>query len=411
MTEINLILLGTFMFTFIIFLLVMLILFARSRLVASGNASVIINDDTEHKFVVPVGNKLMNVLADQKIYVPSACGGGGTCGQCRVVIKEGGGHVLPTETSKLTRREIRDQCRLSCQVAVRDDMKIEIPPEVFSSKKWFCTVRSNHNVTTFIKELILELPEGEDVHFRAGGYVQVDAPPHSIHYRDFEIDEDYRVEWDKYDLWKYASKVDEPVFRAYSMANYPDEKGIIVLNVRIAVPPAYKPDAPPGKVSSYLFSLKQGDRVSISGPFGEFFARDTDNEMIFVGGGAGMAPLRSHIFDQLKRLQTKRKVSFWYGARTLRETFYVDDFNELQERYDNFEWHISLSRPHLMEEWKGYKGYVQNCLYDLYLKDHPAPEDCEYYLCGPPALVASVVMMLDGLGVEPENIMYDDFGG
>lgn len=411
MSEISLVVLSTTIFTLIIFLLVLLILFARSRLVATGNVTLEINDDPEHRLIVPVGNKLMNTLADHKIYVPSACGGGGTCGQCRVVIREGGGDVLPTEKSNLTRRELRDQYRLSCQIAVKEDMQLEIPPQVFESKKWTCTVRSNRNVTTFIKELVLELPSGEDVNFQAGGYVQVDAPRHAVRYKDFAIDDEYRPEWDKFDLWRYVSRVDEPVFRAYSMVNYPEEKGIIVLNIRIALPPHFKPDAPPGKVSSYLFSLKPGDTVTISGPFGEFFAQDTDNEMIFVGGGAGMAPLRSIIFDQLKRIKTRRKISFWYGARTLRETFYIDDFNRLEQEHNNFSWHISLSRPHLMQEWKGYTGYVQHCLYDLYLKDHPAPEDCEYYLCGPPALVASVVMMLDNLGVEPESIFYDDFGG
>jgi Na+-transporting NADH:ubiquinone oxidoreductase subunit F len=411
MTGINLVVLGTVMFTLIIFFLVLLIVFARSRLVAAGSVTIDINDNPEHRLNVPVGNKLMNVLADNKIYVASACGGGGTCGQCRVVVREGGGDVLPTEKSNLSRREIRDHCRLSCQLAVKEDLKLEIPPQVFESRKWTCTVRSNQNVTTFIKELVLELPAGEDVNFRSGGYVQIEASPHVVRYKAFTIDDQYRSEWDKYDLWKYISIVEEPVFRAYSMVNYPDEKGVIILNVRIALPPQYKPDAPPGKVSSYLFSLKPGDTVTIFGPFGEFFAQDTDNEMIFVGGGAGMAPLRSIIFDQLKRVRTKRKISFWYGARTIRETFYIDDFNRLQQEHDNFSWHICLSRPHLMQEWKGYTGYVQHGLYDLYLKDHPAPEDCEYYLCGPPALVASVVQMLDSLGVEPESILYDDFGG
>jgi Na+-transporting NADH:ubiquinone oxidoreductase subunit F len=411
MTGINLVVLGTVMFTLIIFFLVLLIVFARSRLVAAGSVTIDINDNPEHRLNVPVGNKLMNVLADNKIYVASACGGGGTCGQCRVVVREGGGDVLPTEKSNLSRREIRDHCRLSCQLAVKEDLKLEIPPQVFESRKWTCTVRSNQNVTTFIKELVLELPAGEDVNFRSGGYVQIEASPQVVRYKAFTIDDQYRSEWDKYDLWKYISIVEEPVFRAYSMVNYPDEKGVIILNVRIALPPQYKPDAPPGKVSSYLFSLKPGDTVTIFGPFGEFFAQDTDNEMIFVGGGAGMAPLRSIIFDQLKRVRTKRKISFWYGARTIRETFYIDDFNRLQQEHDNFSWHICLSRPHLMQEWKGYTGYVQHGLYDLYLKDHPAPEDCEYYLCGPPALVASVVQMLDSLGVEPESILYDDFGG
>jgi Na+-transporting NADH:ubiquinone oxidoreductase subunit F len=290
-------------------------------------------------------------------------------------------------------------------------MKLEIPPEVFETKKWACTVRSNRNVASFIKELILELPEGEDLDFSAGDYVQTEAPPHVIRYKDFVIEEEYRPAWDKFNLWRFESIVEEPVFRAYSMANYPDEKGILVLNVRISSPPPYDPDLPPGQMSSYLFSLKKGDRVTVSGPYGDFCAQETDNEMIFVGGGSGMAPLRSIIFDQLKRIKTKRKISFWYGARTLREAFYVDDFTKLAEEHDNFEFHIALSRPHLMQTWEGYTGYVQHCLNDLYLKDHPSPEDCEYYICGPPALVASVIKYLDNMGVEPESIFFDDFGG
>ena len=409
MTGFSLILISVIMFTFVILVLVSIILFAKSKLVPSGDATLIINDNPDLTLTVAVGDKLMNTLAGQKIFVPSACGGGGTCGQCKVDIIEGGGDVLPTEKSKLTRRQIHDHCRLACQVAVKGDMKLEIPAEIFETKKWECTVRSNQNVASFIKELVLELPEGEQVDFRAGGYIQIEAPPHVVHYKDFIIEDEYRPDWDKFDLWKYVSTVEEPVTRAYSMANYPDEKGIIMLNVRIATPPPYKPDAPPGKMSSYIFSLKPGDKVTISGPYGEFFAQETDNEIIVAGGGAGMAPLRSLVFDQLKRVRTTRKVSFWYGARALREAFYIDEFNKLAEENDNFEWHMALSRPEA--DWKGYSGYVHQCMLDLYLKDHEAPEDCEYYLCGPPALVASVVKMLDNLGVEPENIFYDDFGG
>jgi Na+-transporting NADH:ubiquinone oxidoreductase subunit F len=294
---------------------------------------------------------------------------------------------------------------------VKGDLKLEIPAEVFESKKWVCTVRSNHNVASFIKELILELPEGEDLGFRAGGYIQTEAPPHIVRYSDFIIEEEYKPDWDKYKLWQYLSIVEEPIFRAYSMANSPDEKGVVVLNVRIATPPPYKPDAPPGQMSSYLFSLKHGDKVTISGPYGDFFAQETDNEMLFIGGGAGMAPLRSIIFDQLKGVKTKRKISFWYGARSLREAFYLEDFYRLADEHDNFDFHIALSRPHPMQAWTGYKGYVQHCIDDLYLKNHTAPEDCEYYVCGPPALLASVIKYLDSMGVEPENIFYDDFGG
>ncbi len=411
MTGFSLIALGTAMFTLIIMVLVTVILLARSKLVATGNARILINDEPERSLTVPLGGKLLNVLAENKIYLASACGGGGTCGQCKVQVLEGGGSILPTERSMINRREARERYRLSCQVPVKANMSIQVPVEVFSIKKWECTVRTNHNVATFIKELILELPEGEHVDFRAGGYIQIEAPLHVVNFRDLIIDEEYRPDWDRFDLWRYVSKVHEPVVRAYSMANYPDEKGIIMLNVRIATPPPFKPDAPPGKMSSYIFSLRPGDKVTISGPYGEFFARDTDAEMVFVGGGAGMAPMRSHIFDQLRRIKTKRKLSFWYGARSLRETFYVDDFDMLAKENENFEWHVALSDPLPEDNWEGYKGFIHQVLYNNYLKDHPAPEDCEYYLCGPPMMSAVVVKTLDDLGVEPEDIFYDDFGG
>ena len=411
MTGISLITLAVATFTLLILVLVLIILAAKSKLVASGPATLTINDTPELSLTVPAGGKLLNTLADNKIYLASACGGGGTCGECRVVIREGAGDVLPTEKSKLTRRQIHDQFRLSCQVPVKNSMKLEIPPEALETKKWICTVRSNRNVASFIKELVLELPAGEEVNFRSGGYIQAEAQPHMVRYRDILIEDEYKPDWDKYNLWQFVSTAEEPVIRAYSMVNYPDEKGIIILNVRIATPPLDEPDIPPGKMSSYLFSLKPGAEVTISGPYGEFFAQETDNEMHFIGGGAGMAPLRSIIFDQLKRVKTSRKISFWYGARSMREAFYVDDFTKLAEDHDNFEFYLALSRPHLMQEWKGYKGYVQHCLNDLCLKDHSAPEDCEYYICGPPALNASVIMYLDSMGVEPENIFYDDFGG
>ncbi|RME88371.1 MAG: NADH:ubiquinone reductase (Na(+)-transporting) subunit F [Candidatus Hydrogenedentota bacterium] len=407
----NEILLGMFMFTLVVVLLVVVIIFARSKLVAEGNVKIIVNDDEEHAIEAPAGGKLLFVLAEHNLFVPSACGGGGTCGQCKVKVLEGGGEILPTELSQITKKEAREGYRLSCQVAVKNDLKIEVPKEVFGIKKWDCTVRSNHNVATFIKELVLNLPEGEDVNFRAGGYIQIEAPPHEVSFTDFDIDEEYRDEWDKYNLWRYKSVVKEPIMRAYSMANYPLEKGIIMLNVRIATPPPNKPDAPPGKMSSYIFSLKPGDHVTISGPYGEFFAKDTDNEMVFIGGGAGMAPMRSHIFDQLKRLHTKRKITFWYGARSLREMFYVDDFNKLQEEHENFKWFVALSDPKPEDNWTGYTGFIHQVLYDNYLKDHPAPEDCEYYICGPPMMLSAVINMLHDLGVEDENILYDDFGG
>jgi Na+-transporting NADH:ubiquinone oxidoreductase subunit F len=406
----GLIVLSVAMFTAIILALTLIILLARSKLVSSGKVRIVINDDPGRSLTVAPGAKLLFALADEKIFVPSACGGGATCGECKVRVHEGGGSILPTETSLVTRGEAREGYRLSCQVAVREDLKITVPAEIFSIREWECTVRSNDNVATFIKELVLELPEGEEVDFRAGGYVQVECGPHTVSYGDFDIGEEYRGDWDRFDMWRYLSKVDETVFRAYSMANYPGEKGIIMLNVRIASPPPPMPDVPPGKMSSWIFGLKPGDSVTISGPYGEFFARETENEMIFVGGGAGMAPLRSHILDQFRRLDSRRKISFWYGARSLREAFYAEDFNELAEEKENFSWNLALSDPQPGDDWEGPTGFIHQVLYGRYLKDHPAPEDCEYYLCGPPMMIAAVVQMLEDLGVEPENIMFDDFG-
>ena len=411
MTDTNLILLSVVMFIAIVLALVALILFARSQLVATGNAVITINEDPEKAITIPVGDKLLNALSAKKIFLPSACGGGGTCGECKVVITDGGGDVLATEKSKLSRGQIRDQYRLSCQVAVKQDLKIEVPAEVFEIKKWTCKVRSNHNVATFIKELILELPEGENVDFRAGGYIQIECPPHLVKYQDFDVEEEFREDWDKYKIWQYVSKVDEEVVRAYSMANYPEEKGIIMLNVRVASPPPRLPDVPPGKMSSYIFNLKPGDEVVISGPYGEFFAKKTQAEMVFIGGGAGMAPMRSHIFDQLKRLKSDRKISFWYGARSLRECFYDDDYDMLASENQNFDWHLALSDPQPEDNWEGYTGFIHNVLFEQYLKDHEAPEDCEYYMCGPPMMNAAVVKMLSDLGVEKDNIFLDDFGG
>ncbi len=411
MEGISLVLLGVVFFTIIVLLLVVVILFAKSKLVATGNAHITINENPENSIDVPIGGKLLNALAEKEIYLPSACGGGGTCGECKCVITDGGGDVLPTEKSKLNRKQIREGYRLSCQVAVKDDMKIEVPPEVFDIKKWECTVKSNRNVATFIKELVLQLPEGEHVDFRAGGYIQIEAPPHVVHYKDFEIEDEYKGDWDKYNMWRFVSKVDEHIVRAYSMANYPEEKGLIMLNVRIASPPPNMPDVPPGQMSSFIFNLKPGDKVTISGPYGEFFAKDTDNEMVFIGGGAGMAPMRSHIFDQLKRIHSKRKMTFWYGGRSMREIFYQEDFDELQDKNENFKWHIALSEPLPEDNWNGLTGFIHQVLLDNYLSKHKAPEDCEFYLCGPPMMNSAVLKMLDDLGVEPENIMLDDFGG
>ncbi len=401
--------LGVVLFTLIVIALVSVILMARSRLVSTGNVNITING--EKTISVPAGGKLLQTLAAEKLFVPSACGGGGTCAQCRVKVHSGGGSILPTEESHITKREASCGDRLSCQVAVKQDMEIEVPEEVFGVKKWECTVRSNDNVATFIKALVLELPEGEDVNFRAGGYIQIAAPPHKLGYKDFDVAEEYREDWDKFNLWRYESVVNEPIERAYSMANYPEEKGIIMLNVRVASPPPGSDGIPPGKMSSYIFNLKPGDKVTISGPFGEFFARDTDKEMIFVGGGAGMAPMRSHIFDQLKRLNSKRKISFWYGARSRREMFFTEDFDQLAAENPNFEWHVALSDALPEDDWKGYTGFIHNVLLEEYLKNHPAPEDCEYYMCGPPIMNQSVINMLLNLGVDREDIMLDDFGG
>ena len=407
----NEIVLGVLMFTVVVLALVLVILFAKSKLVSSGDVKLVING--EKTVMVPAGGKLLNVLADQKLFVSSACGGGGTCAQCKVKVHSGGGEILETEKSHITKKEAREGERLACQVAVKTDMEVEVEESVFGVKKWKCKVRSNDNVATFIKELVLELPDGESVPFRAGGYIQIERPGGlSIDYKDFDVEEQYRGDWDQFNLWQYNSTVQEDTIRAYSMANYPEEYGIIMLNVRIASPPPRAPKGtPPGKMSSYIFSLKPGDECTISGPFGEFFARDTDKEMVFVGGGAGMAPMRSHIFDQFRRIKTDRKVTFWYGARSKREMFYVEDFDEIQAENENFKWYVALSDALPDDEWDGYTGFIHQVLHDEYLKDHPAPEDCEYYLCGPPIMNQSVINMLLSLGVEREDIMLDDFGG
>lgn len=405
------ILLGVGMFTGVILALVGLLLVARSQLVGGEEVTIVINGDEAKAIRTAGGGTLLGTLAANRIFIPSACGGKGTCGVCTARVLEGGGAVLPTERGHLTRGQVREGVRLTCQVKVRGDMRIEVPPEVFSVREWRCAVRSNHNVATFIKELVLELPEGESVPFRAGGYIQVTCPPHVVRYADFDVEPEYRGDWDKFDLWRYVSTVDEPVSRAYSMANYPDEKGIVMLNVRIASPPPRAPEeVPPGKMSSYLFGLKPGDEVTISGPFGEFFAQDTDAEMCFIGGGAGMAPLRSHIFDQFRRIKTHRKVTFWYGARSLREAFYVEDFDSIQREHENFAWHVALSDPLPEDQWTGHTGFIHQVVLDHYLKNHPAPEDVEYYLCGPPQMLHACMTMLADLGVERENIRFDDFG-
>lgn len=404
------IILGVVMFTAVVIGLVSVILVARSKLVSSGDVMITINDNPDQSIQVSAGGKLMNTLADAGIYLPSACGGGGSCQQCRCVIKSGGGDILPTEASAFTKGEVKDGWRLSCQVAVKQDMNIEVEPELFGVKRWECEVVSNPNVATFIKELTLKLPEGENVDFRAGGYVQLEVPPHVVKFEDFNVEEEYRSDWERFGFFNLESKVEETVVRAYSMANYPEERGVVKFNIRIATPPPGT-ELPPGQMSSYAFNLKPGDKIAVFGPFGEFFAKESDNEMVFIGGGAGMAPMRSHIFDQLKRLNSKRKISFWYGARSLREVFYEDEYDRLAQENDNFEWHLALSDPQPEDDWQGETGFIHNVVLENYLKDHPAPEDVEYYMCGPPMMNAAVIKMLKDLGVEDENIMLDDFGG
>ncbi|MGH1373725.1 MAG: NADH:ubiquinone reductase (Na(+)-transporting) subunit F [Cellvibrionaceae bacterium] len=400
---------GVAMFTGIVLALVVVILSARAKLVNSGDVNIEING--EKTLTVPAGGKLLQTLAEGGLFLPSACGGGGSCAQCKCVVNSGGGSMLPTEESHFTKRDAAEGWRLSCQVPVKENMTIHVEEDVFGVKQWECTVESNPNVATFIKELTLKLPEGENVDFRAGGYVQLEAPAHHVKYSNFDIDEEYRGDWERFGFFNVESKVDEPVIRAYSMANYPEEKGVVKFNIRIATPPPGSQGIPAGQMSSFVFNLKPGDKITVYGPFGEFFAKDTDAEMVFIGGGAGMAPMRSHIFDQLKRLNSDRKMSFWYGARSMREMFYQDEYDMLANENENFNWHVALSDPQPEDNWTGMTGFIHNVLYDEYLKDHPAPEDCEYYMCGPPMMNAAVVKMLKDLGVEDENILLDDFGG
>ena len=396
-------------FTGVIVLLSAIILAARSRLVETGSVRLLIND--ERDLEVAAGSKLLEALANVGLHLPAGCGGKGTCGQCRVKVLEGGGPLLPTEESLLSPNEAARHVRLACQVAVREDLRIQIPEEVFGVRQWDCTVRSTHGVSTFIKEIVLELPEGEEVPFRAGGYIQVHCPVFRVRFSDLAIEPEYRDEWDRLKLWRYVGSTKTPTTRAYSMANYPGEKGIVLLNIGIALPPPNAADSvPPGVVSSYLFSLKPGDRVTISGPYGEFYARDTSNEMVFIGGGTGMAPMRSHILDQLLRIKTKRKISFWFGVRSKRDLFYHEEFLRLAEEHPNFTYTVALSDPKPEDDWDGPVGFIHSVLYDRYLHDHPAPEDCEYYMCGPPLMIAAVQRMLSNLGVSEENVMFDDFG-
>ncbi len=395
-------------FTGTILILVAILSYAESKLVTKGKVKLLINDDEDKSPEVEAGTNLLATLTDNSIFLPSACGGQGTCGMCKCKVLEGGGDVLPTEESHLTRAEIKEHVRLACQVKVKNDMKIEIPDEIFNIQKFECTVRSNKNVATFIKELILELPKDQHLDFKAGGYIQIYIPPYNLSFKEFDIEEEYRPDWDKYHLWDLKASNDEEIFRAYSMANHPAEGDIVMLNVRIATPPPGT-DYPPGISSSYIFNLKPGDKVTISGPYGEFFIHESDREMCYIGGGAGMAPMRSHIFHLFHTLKTDRKVTFWYGARSKREMFYDEDFKNIAAKFPNFQYNVALSEPLPEDNWDGPVGFIHQVVYENYLKNHPAPEDIEYYMCGPPMMISAVNNMLYNLGVEKEMIYYDEF--
>jgi Na+-transporting NADH:ubiquinone oxidoreductase subunit F len=401
-------------FLVVILLLVSVLLFAKKKLTPSGTVNIDINDG-EKKIETEPGSTVLSTLGNNGIFLPSACGGGGTCGMCKCQVEEGGGSILPTEVDFFTRKEQQNNWRLGCQVKIREDMKIRVPKEVMGIQKWECEVVSNRNVATFIKEFVVKLPEGENLDFRPGGYIQIDVPKYEANFKDFEIEEEYRDEWDKFGLWDLGIKNTEETFRAYSMANHPAEGNIVMLNIRIATPPWDRQknkwaDVPPGVCSSYIFSRKPGDKVTISGPYGEFFIQDTDNEMLYIGGGAGMAPLRSHLFHLFHTLKTGRKVSYWYGARSVREIFYEEHFRAIEKQFPNFRFTIALSDPQPEDNWDGPVGFIHQVIYDNYLKDHEAPEDIEYYMCGPGPMTNAVNKMLYDLGVEKENIFFDDFG-
>ena len=396
----------------IILILVLMLNFAESKLLPQGEVTININGDDEKSMQLKPGPTLLSALATQNIFLPSACGGGGTCALCKCQVNEGGGEILPTEKGHISRSEAKENWRLACQVKIKDDMKVHVPDEIFNIQKWDCTVRSNKNVATFIKELVLELPKGENLNFTAGGYIQIDIPEyHDLGFKNFDVEKEYHEDWDKFKIWDVVANNDEDCFRAYSMANHPAEGNIIMLNVRIATPPpALWDQVPPGIASSYIFNLKAGDKVTISGPFGEFFAKDTDREMIYLGGGAGMAPMRSHLFDLLDTQKTKRKITFFYGARSAREMFYHDDFTRLEKEFPNFKYVVGLSEPMPEDNWEGPTGFIHNVAFDQYLKDHEDPTELEYYMCGPPMMIDACDKMLYDLGVEREMIAYDSFG-
>jgi Na+-transporting NADH:ubiquinone oxidoreductase subunit F len=405
---------GTFIFLMVTILLVVMLLVAKAKLAPSGPVTISINGERE--LAATGGSSLLSTLSEAKLFLPSACGGGGTCGMCKCQVHAGGGSILPTEVGFFTRKQILDDWRLGCQVKVRENMIIEIPKEVFGIKKWECEVVSNDNVATFIKEFVVKLPEGEELDFQSGGYIQIDVPKIDVDFRTMDVQPEYRDDWDKLKMWDLKMKNPEPLFRAYSMANHPAEGNIVKLNIRIATPPwdrAKKQfmNVNPGICSSYIFSRKPGDKVMVSGPYGEFHVKKTNREMMFIGGGAGMAPLRSMIFDQFITKHTDRKASYWYGARSLREVFYDDELMDIEKKNPNFKFHIALSEPMKEDKWTGYTGFIHQIALDNYLSKHPEPEDIEYYLCGPPMMNSAVLKMLDNLGVPPENIALDDFGG
>jgi len=402
-------------FLVITLFLVGILIYARMKLMPQGKVKININDDKEME--VDPGSSLLSTLAVNGVFLPSACGGGGTCAMCRCQVIEGGGSILPTETGYFSRKEQQEHWRLGCQVKVRENLKIHVDPHIFGIKKWECEVVSNRNVATFIKEFVVKLPEGENLDFKSGGYIQIDVPVCEVDYKnDISVEDEYLEEWDKFKMWDLKMKNTEPVFRAYSMANHPAESNIIMLNIRIATPPFDRKsggfmNVNPGICSSYVFSRKPGDKVTISGPYGEFFIKDTRREMMFIGGGAGMAPMRSHIFDQFRTKKTDRKATFWYGGRSLRELFYVDEFQEIEKNSPNFKFHIALSEPKAEDNWKGYTGFIHQVIIENYLKTHPEPEEIEYYICGPPMMNQAVLKMLDDYGVPVEMIAFDDFGG
>jgi Na+-transporting NADH:ubiquinone oxidoreductase subunit F len=413
-SQLSVIIISVVVFLSTILILVSVLLIAKKKLTPQGEVTISINDEKE--IITEPGSSLLSTLTEEKIFLPSACGGGGTCGMCKVQVFEGAGEILPTEKGFFTRKEAHNHWRLGCQVKVRDSLKIGVPAEIFGIKKWECEVVSNESVATFIKEFVVKLPDGEHMDFRSGGYIQIDVPKTEVHYKDMIIGDEYKEDWDKFGMWDLVMKNPEPIYRAYSMANHPAEGDIVMLNIRVATPP-WDPKTKgfmkvnPGICSSYIFNLKPGDKVMVSGPYGEFFIKDTDKEMMFIGGGAGMAPMRSHIFDQFLTQKTKRKATFWYGGRSMRELFYVDQFRAIEKDNPNFTFNIGLSEPMPEDNWTGYTGFIHQIIHDNYLVNHEEPEEIEYYLCGPPMMNDAVLKMLEDMGVPDENIMFDDFGG